>query len=300
MSVPDYQSIMLPLLTIAGDGQEHSHREVIEALASQFSLTTDDRKELLPSGRQAKFDNRVGWARTYLKKAGLLESPGRGTFRITERGVEVLQSDLPQISAKFLRQFPEFVEFQRGKKASDKGEEADEPDETPEEVLESSYQGLRSDLAQDLLQRVLACSPQFFENLVVDLLVVMGYGGSRKDAGEAVGQSGDAGIDGMIKEDRLGLDVVYIQAKRWKDTVGRPVVQTFAGSLEGQRASKGVLITTSSFSEAAQDYVKRIQKKIVLIDGEELAGLMIDHGIGVSNVTTYTVKQLDTDYFSEG
>lgn len=297
MSVPDYQSIMLPLLTIAGDGQEHSLREVIEALASQFSLTTDDRKELLPSGRQAKFDNRVGWARTYLKKAGLLESPGRGTFRITERGVEVLQSDLPQISAKFLRQFPEFVEFQKGKKASDKGEEADQ---TPEEVLESSYQGLRSDLAQDLLQRVLACSPQSFESLVVDLLVAMGYGGSRKDAGEAVGQSGDAGIDGMIKEDRLGLDVVYIQAKRWKDTVGRPVVQTFAGSLEGQRASKGVLITTSSFSEAAQDYVERIQKKIVLIDGEELAGLMIDHGIGVSNVTTYTVKQLDTDYFSEG
>jgi restriction system protein len=172
--------------------------------------------------------------------------------------------------------------------------------QTPEETLESSYQNLRSKTAQDLLERVMACSPRFFEQLVVDLLVAMGYGGSRKDAGQAVGQSGDGGVDGIIKEDRLGLDVVHIQAKRWKDTVGRPTVQAFAGSLEGYRARKGVLITTSQFSQEAKSYVTNIEKKIVLIDGEQLTQLMLDYGIGVSEIATYTVKQIDLDYFADG
>jgi len=297
MAVPDYQSLMLPLLRVAGDGQEHSLRDVIDGLALQFGLTDKDRRELLPSGRQAKLDNRVGWARTYLKKAGLLESTGRGRFRVTERGLEVLRADPKAIDVRFLEQFPEFVQF-RTRKKQDTGVEERE-DETPEEMLEASYQSLRRDLADHLLERVRLCSPEFFERLVVDLLVAMGYGGSRKDAGQAVGQSGDGGIDGIIKEDKLGLDAIYIQAKRWKGTVGRPVVQGFAGSLAGQRARKGVPITSSRFSDDAKDYVNRIERKIVLIDGEELADLMIDHEIGVTRVGSYTLKRIDLDYFSD-
>jgi restriction system protein len=300
MAVPDYQSIMLPLLKITGDRQVHSLGKVIDTLALQFGLTDEDRQEILPSGRQAKFDNRVGWARTYLKKAGLVESTGRAKFCITERGLQVLNSNPTEINVQFLKQFPEFLEFQSiARQSNRRDEEEIESEQTPEEILESSYQSLRHDLAQELLGRVKGSSPRFFENLVVDLLVAMGYGGSRKDAGQAVGQSGDGGIDGIIKEDRLGLDVVYIQAKRWEGTVGRPVVQAFAGSLEGQRARKGVLITTSQFSQDAQEYVNRIEKKIVLIDGEQLAQLMIDHGIGVAEVASYVVKKSDLDYFDE-
>ncbi|HUW97132.1 MAG TPA: restriction endonuclease [Anaerolineae bacterium] len=298
--IPDFQSTMLPLLRLAKDGGEHTLREAIESLAEHFELKPAERRELLPSGRQSTFDNRVGWASTYLKKAGLLESTGRGRFRITSRGLEVLEGEPPAIDVGFLQQFPEFVDFRSRSSPTDQAEPAREADQTPEEVIESGYQALRNDLAEELLEQVMSCSPQFFEKLVVDLLVEMGYGGSRKDAGQAVGQSGDAGIDGIIKEDKLGLDVVYVQAKRWANTVGRPVVQSFAGSLEGQGANKGVLITTSDFSNGARDYVGRIQKKIVLIDGRQLADLMIDHGIGVSDVTTYTLRQVDTDYFSEG
>ena len=303
MPTPDYQSIMLPLLKLVSDGKEHSQADAIEIVAQQFHLTEDERKELLDSGRQAKFDNRVGWARTYLSKAGLIERTGRGRFCITPRGREVLKSNPPTINVPFLMKYPEFRQFhnsahrinhQNGPTAPD------DPIQTPEETLELSYQNLRAKVAQELLERVMACSPRFFEQLVVDLLVAMGYGGSRKDAGQAVGQSGDGGVDGIIKEDRLGLDVVHIQAKRWKDTVGRPTVQAFAGSLEGYRARKGVLITTSQFSQEAKGYVNNIEKKIVLIDGEQLAQLMLDYGIGVSEVATYTVKQVDLDYFADG
>jgi len=300
MAIPDFQSLMLPLLTILGDSQEHTLSGVIEQLALQVGLTDTDRKELLPSGRQFKFDNRVGWVRTHLKKAGLLESTGRGKFRITERGLSVLRSKPSYINIKFLMQFPEFVEFRNLSRSDNKQDDREEEsNQTPEELLEASYQNLRQALAQELLERIGNCSPRFFENLVVDLLVAMGYGGSRKDAGQAVGQSGDDGIDGIIKEDKLGLDVVYIQAKRWEGTVGRPIVQAFAGSLEGQRARKGVLITTSQFSQDAREYVGRIEKKIVLIDGKQLAQLMIDHSIGVAEVATYTVKKVDADYFGE-
>lgn len=295
MTIPDYQSFMLPLLKISSDGQQHSLREVAESLALHFELTDEDRKELLPSGRQAKFENRVGWAVTYLKKAGLLESTGRGKFRITKRGSKVMRSSPPAINTKLLKQFPEFLEFQSLSRQENKQEE--ESSRTPEEVLEDSYQDLRRDLAQELLERVKSSLPRFFEKLVIDLLIALGYGGSRKDAGQAVGQSGDGGIDGIIKEDKLGLDVVYIQAKRWEATVGRPIVQAFAGSLEGQKARKGVLITTSQFSQEAKDYASRIEKKIVLIDGDQLAQLMIDHGVGVTEIASYTVKQVDQDYF---
>lgn len=300
MAVPDYQSLMLPVLQIAGDGLEHTIGETIEIIASHFSLSEAERNELLPSGRQFRFDNRIHWARTYLKQAGLLESTGRGKFRITQRGLEVLKDNPPYINNDLLKQFSEFLEFQsRSTRIEEPLEDKEEPTHTPEEILEASYQNLRNELAQELLDRVKACSPRFFERLVVDLLVAMGYGGSRRDAGERIGQSGDGGVDGIIKEDRLGLDVVYIQAKRWEGTVGRPVVQGFAGSLEGFRARKGVLITTSVFSKDAKDYVERIEKKIVLIDGEQLAQFMIDYGIGVAEVATYTVKKADLDYFGE-
>jgi len=301
MAIPDYQSIMLPLLKFAGDGEEHSLREAIEDLADEFSLTDEERKELLPSGRQATFDNRVGWARTYMKKAGLLESTKRGYFQITERGLDVLKQNPPEINNAFLRQFPEFVEFQTPKQRE--VEEDTEQDisetRTPEEEIESAYQGVRQELATELLQTIKSCSPTFFERLVVDVLVKMGYGGTRKDAGQAVGRSGDGGIDGIIKEDRLGLDIVYIQAKRWDGPVGRPEIQKFAGALQGQRARKGIFITTSAFTQSAQDYVSRIDSKIVLIDGDTLAQLMIDYNIGVTTVTSYELKRMDSDYFEE-
>lgn len=301
MPIPDYQSIMLPLLKFAADGQERSLRETIEMLADQYGLTNEERSELLPSGQQSVFDNRVGWARTYMKKAGLLETTRRGYYKITPRGRQVLQSNPHKINAAFLRQFPEFVEFQRPSK--DKAEEIDDQESnetrTPEEVIETAYQKVRRGLAAELLQVIKEHSPVFFERLVIDLLVKMGYGGTRKDAGQAIGRSGDGGIDGIIKEDRLGLDIVYIQAKRWDSVVGSPEIQKFAGALQGQRAKKGVFITTSAFSQAALDYISRIDSKIVLIDGDMLAQLMIDYNIGVASVAAYELKRIDSDYFTE-
>jgi restriction system protein len=299
MSVPPFQDFMLPLLEFTGDGKDYTIGEVIEVLAQRFHLTEADRKELLPSGRKPRLDDRISWAAVYLRKAALLQSVRWGVFCITDRGRQTLKSKPPRIDIGFLMQFPEFVEFRKKSQGPHPDEKNDEPEQTPQEVLDASYQGMRRDLAQELLQRVKASPARFFERLVVDLLVAMGYGGSRRDAGQAIGQSGDGGIDGIIKEDRLGLDVVYIQAKRWDNTVGRPVVQAFAGSLEGQRARKGVLITTSQFSPDARDYVNRIEKRIVLMDGEQVAQYMIEFGVGVTEVATYVVKKIDLDYFDE-
>jgi len=298
---------MLPLLEIVNDGKEHRHREVSEALAAKFNLNEEERKELLPSGRQARFDNRVAWSRAYLKKAGLIENTGRGIFRITADG-----SKPSRIDIKLLMQYPGIKEWHKPSSRKSGGDEAESSSndgngtdgatvetQTPEEVLESSYQELSRALAQELIDRIMKCQPKFFEDLVVDLLVKIGYGGSRRDAGPAIGQSGDGGIDGIINEDKLGLDVVYIQAKRWNNTVGRPIVQAFAGSLDGQRARKGIMITTSYFSPDARDYVGRIEKKIVLIDGVQLAQLMIDYGIGMAEVANYAVKRVDLDYFED-
>ena len=300
MAIPDFQSLMLPLLVFAGDGKEHSLQEAIEVLASQYHLTAEERRELLPSGRQATFDNRVGWTRTYLKKAGLLSSSKRGYFQITSRGQTVLEQKPPRINIAFLRRYPEFIEFQAGP-SKEPGIVPVEVAElvTPEESIESAYQRARAGLAVEVLQAVKECSPEFFERLVVDLLVRMGYGGTRVDAGRAIGKSGDGGIDGIINEDRLGLDVVYIQAKRWDSTpVGRPEIQKFAGALQGQRARKGIFLTTSTFSRDAHEYVSRIESKIVLMDGETIAQLMIDYGVGVNTIATYELKRIDTDYFS--
>lgn len=305
MAIPDYQSIMLPLLQLAASApdKEFSLQEAIATLAKSFNLNEDELRELLPSGRQPTFVNRVGWASTYLKKAGLLESNRRGYFKLAERGSNVLAQQLSSINVKFLKQFPEFVEFQSARSEQNNCEK-DETDvaniRTPEESLEIEYQKIRENLASQLLDRIKQASPSFFERLVVELLVKMGYGGSRNDAGRAVGKSGDGGIDGIIKEDRLGLDVIYIQAKRWDgNTVGRRDVQQFAGALQGQRASKGIFLTTSKYTSEAQDYVSKIGSKIVLIDGEQLAQLMIDHNVGVSLSTTYEIKRIDSDYFTE-
>jgi len=297
MAIPDYQTIMLPLLKFAGDGQEHSLRETIDFLAHEFNLSDEERKKLLPSGSQATFDNRVGWARTYMKKAGLLESTRRGYFCITEQGKGVLAQNPQKINVKFLKQFPEFVEFQKPKK---KGEIDPPPvDITPEESLEAAYQELQHGLSSELLQTVKQCPPDFFERLVVDVLIQMGYGGSRKEAGQAVGKTSDGGIDGIIKEDKLGLDIIYIQAKRWEGTVGRPEIQKFAGALQGQRARKGIFITTSSFTKNAREYIENIGTKIILIDGQRLAELMIAYNVGANTTAIYEVKKIDSDYFIE-
>ncbi|MHC1631555.1 MAG: restriction endonuclease [Methanotrichaceae archaeon] len=301
MTIPDFQSIMLPLLKFMVDGQEHNNREIADALALQFGLTEEEREEMLPSSRRTRFGNRAALAKAHLKMASLLERTGRERYRITDRGLSVLRDDPPSIDIKFLRRCPGFREHREGSvPGGNHGPEDSETSKTPIEVLETSYQDLRRELAQDLLEQIMSCSPLFFENLVLDLLVAMGYGGSWEDAVQAVGRSGDGGIDGIIKEDKLGLDVVYIQAKRWDGTVGRPVAQAFAGSLMGQNALKGVLIITSQFSKEAKEYVATLpQTKIVLIDGYELAQLMIDHDIGVTKVASYDVKKTNLDYFGE-
>ncbi len=302
MAIPSFQELMLPLLRVAADQAEYRISGVIEMLADQFRLTAEEKNERLPSGADRLFDNRARWARFYLGKAGCLDSTGRGRFCITERGLDVVKENIVEVDLKFLGRFPEFAAFYHGSRGIGeqgmfvKGDDG-EVSQTPEEALEASYQSLRSALQQELLDRVKQCSSAFFERLVVDLLVAMGYGGSRKDAGQAVGRTGDDGIDGIIKEDRLGLDTVCIQAKKWDGSVGRPVVQAFAGSLEGHRARKGVLITTSQFTSDAKEYVNRIERRIVLIDGEQLVQLMIDHGIGVTDAARYEVKKADADYF---
>ena len=304
MAVPDYQTLMLPLLRLAADGHEHRFRDAVETLADDFGLSPEDRTELLPSGQQPLFNNRVGWANTYLKQAGLLESPRRGLFRITQRGRGLLKEQPERIDVSLLERYPEFVEF-RGKRRPRKSQAGDttrvQPptSDTPEDALSNAYNSLRVELESELLEEIGQSSPAFFEQLVVDVLVKMGYGGSRQDAGRAIGRSGDGGIDGIINEDRLGLDVIYIQAKRWESTVGRPEIQKFAGALQGHRARKGVFITTSGFSREALEYAGMIEARIILIDGDRLAKLMVDHGVGVSTVGTYEVKRVDSDYFSE-
>ncbi len=297
MSVPGFQSWFLPLLKRISDGELHQMADLYQELADDLGLSQQDRAELLASGKQFTYQNRIGWARTYLKKAGLVESPSRGTVKITARGKEVLAEKQPVLNVKYLRKFPEFVQFQTAPSPATADVEVPETAETPEDTLERVSKELRAVLAAELIEKIRATPPALFEKLVVDLLLRMGYGGSRQDAGQVLGKSGDGGVDGVIKEDRLGLDMIYVQAKRWDSVVGRPVVQAFAGSLEGLRAKRGVLITTSSFSQDAQNYVDKIEKRIVLIDGRQLAELMMEHNLGVSADAIYEVKKIDLDYF---
>jgi len=302
MPIPDFQSLMLPLLKYCADSVVHSKRDAMPALAKLFQLTDAELSEQLPTGRQGKFDNRVGWAKSYLKQAALLEITGRGEFRITERGRSVLAENPTRIDMKYLEQFPEYLAFKSVSKAketplSEVGHES--PQKTPEELLEAGYRQFRSSLAAELLAQVKATSPAFFEQLVVDLLLGMGYGGSAEDAGQAVGKSGDGGIDGIIKEDRLGLDVIYIQAKRWENDVGRREIQQFVGALAGHKANKGVFITTSNFNKNAREYAQQLTNKVVLIDGPMLVDLLIDFDLGVSIKDIYRIKRIDSDYFLE-
>ncbi|MHC4738590.1 MAG: restriction endonuclease [Planctomycetota bacterium] len=303
MAIPDFETLMLPLLKLASDEKEHSTKEATEVLITEFGLTEQEQKQLLPSGTIRVIVNRIGWAATYLKKCRLLESPKRGYFKITQRGIDALNQNISKIDNKYLQQFSEYHEFKTIKKKKAKIKLRRKIDEdglqTPEEDMGIAYEELNQNLAQELLDKIKDSSPIFFEILVIELLVKMGYGGSRKDAGQAVGRSGDEGIDGVIKEDRLGLETIYIQAKRWENNVSRPEVQKFAGALQGQRAKKGIFITTSAFTKEAMQYASKIENKIVLIDGERLSQLMIEHNIGVSTTASYEVKKIDTDYFDE-
>jgi restriction system protein len=305
MPVPPFQELFLPTLEFLSDGGEHDTKEVSEHLVTVFQITPDEINEILPSGRQTKLMNRIAWTRTYFAKAGLVEPTSRGRFKITQRGRDLLATRLERMDVRTLKQYPEFAAFHQSSSGSGDSAAAETvipattSDETPEERLETSYLSLKKELAELLLQQVLQASPAFFEQLVVDVLVAMGYGGSRADAGKAVGQSGDEGIDGVIKEDRLGLDQIYLQAKRWQNPVGRPQVQHFVGSLVGKSAHKGVMLTTSRFTDEARQFVKHLPQRVVLIDGEELANLMIEFNVGVNPTTSYTVKKLDMDYFEE-
>lgn len=308
MKIPDFQSIMLPLLNFYSDNLEHTTSETIEYLAKEFNLTEEDLAELLPSGTQRIFPNRVYWAIAHLKMANLIENTQRAHYKITSNGLELLSANPEKVNLKLLKTIPEYVEHtksikkERYSKIDDSDESISDTDDnelTPEENLEYSYQKIQKSLAQELLQKIKKISPSFFERLVVELLVKMGYGGSLKDAGKSIGKSGDEGIDGIIKEDRLGLDVIYVQAKRWEGVVGRPELQKFVGALAGQGAKKGIFITTSYFSKEALDYTPKNETKIVLIDGEQLARYMIDFDLGVSTMSTYLVKKIDSDYFEE-
>ena len=302
MAIPDYQACLLPLLKRSADGEEHKFSSLVADLGADFRLTEEELAELLPSGTQPIFANRVGWARLYLKKAGLLDAPKRGFLQITEMGRKILSEGHERIDTKFLERFPEFVAFrQRDSTAATEPVAAESPisitSSTPFEMLEDAYGRIRSGLANDLLETLQKVDPKRFEQIVIDLLVTMGYGGSRTDAGKAIGKTGDQGIDGIIKEDRLGLGVIYVQAKRWEQVIGRPEVQRFAGALAGQHATKGIFITTSSFTNEALNYASTLAIKVVLLDGLALTNLMIDHGVGVTTQSVYEVKRIDSDYF---
>lgn len=304
MPIPDFQSTMRPVLEVVKDGGAYPLSSVLQRVADVFQLTDAERRELLPSGRQTVINNRVGWARTYLNKAGLLVIPERGMVQITDRGRAALTGGPERITIRWLKQFPEFEQFHTHRPdATTSTDLADDKhadtETTPDEQLESAYQSLKESLADDLLAQVRAGSPSFFEQVVVDLMLAMGSGGSRKGAGQATQSTNDDGIDGFINEDKLGLDVIYLQAKRWTQTVHRPEIDKFIGALTRQRAKKGVFITTSDFSAGARDAATGLDMRVVLIDGRELAQLMIQHNLGVSTREVYEVKQIDSDYFNE-
>src|SRR3989344_318206 len=301
MPMPQFKYVILPFLESLADNKEHSMKEVEGSLSTRFNLTQDELGQMTPSGRMSIFSNRVGWAKTYLKKAGLVDAPKKALFKITPQGQKVLAQKPEIIDPSFLRKFSSFNEFQGGADTLEKSNEVEDLEEnTPEETMEAGYQSIVKELYAELLNSLKSSSPAFFEQSVIDLLLGMGYGGSRKDAGQAIGRSGDGGIDGVIKEDKLGLDLIYVQAKRWNDnSVGRPEVQSFVGALNGKFAKKGIFITTSNFTKDAIEYAQRLDSKVILIDGIQLAKLMVEYNIGVSTITTYEIKKVDSDYFSE-
>lgn len=306
MPVPDFQTIMLPLLKLTGDGAEHTLSGSVQAMAEEFHLSSEERAQSLPHANQTAIYNRVAWASSYLRYAALLAATGRGRFRITEQGQKVLASPPQRIDTKYLLQFPEFKAFREnvGKEVVPGTLTSTAPSampvQTPEEAIASNYATFRASVEQELLERIKVAQPVFLERLIVQLLVAMGYGGSQEDAGQAIGQTGDGGIDGVIKEDRLGIDAIYLQAKRWDATVGRPTVQAFVGALAGRHAQRGVLITTSTFSADARAYVDGIAQRIVLIDGRQLARHMVDFGVGVVPVgQPFVLNRVDPEFFDD-
>ena len=308
MTIPDFQSFFYPFLELSSDKKEHSLKEVREYMTKYFSLTNDDKAEKVPSGTQSKFDNRIYWTKSYFIKAKLIEQTKRAHFKITQRGIDFFSKFQDNITINDLKEIDDFKKFSQGSNNDKEGESQIEKVEntifdnkTPLEKLEESYLYIQKELAIELLEKIKSNSWQFFEDLVIDLMVKMGYGGSRNKAGQSIKRTNDEGIDGIINEDKLGLDVIYLQAKKWiKDGgIGRPEIQKFVGALHGQRAKKGVFITTSHFSKNAYEYVKTIDPKVILIDGETLAYLMIEYGLGTSTVESYQIKKLDLDYFEE-
>jgi restriction system protein len=305
MAIPDYQSLMLPVLKHAAQGETRVP-EAAEAIADELGLTVDERDQLLPSGRQKLLHNRIHWAKWYMTKAGLIDQPRRGRYVASDEGRALLAKNPSQIDVETLLEYPAFREFYRGDAAStedaaDGKVDTVTRDNTPEEQSEAAHVALQSALREELLQRIPQNSPSFFEQVIVELLVAMGYGGTVRNAATQLGRSGDGGVDGVINEDRLGLDRVYVQAKRYAqgNSVGRPDVQAFVGSLVGLGATKGVFVTTSSFSSAASDFVRHLGQRIILIDGRRLADLMIEHNVGVRLSRAVEFKRLDEDFFAE-
>lgn len=305
MPIPEFNEIKLPVLEFFLDGQPHHITEVYDALAKHFHLSDADLSELLPSGTQSRWHNRAGWACYDLYRAGLLTRPKRGIYQMTDDGRRVAAQKPAIIDRDYLMQFPQFAEFVEsrnvGKKAGETAETTStlSRTQTPEEQIETAFTELRETLVADLLAKIATVDPFRFEQIVLDLLVAMGYGGSRKEAAAVTQKTSDEGIDGLINEDRLGLDVIYVQAKRWKTNVGRPEIQNFVGALAGKKAAKGIFITASAFHDNARDYASGLHQKIILIDGRRLAELMIEHGIGVAEEHAYHVKKIDSDYFDE-
>mgnify|MGYP000873197242 FL=1 len=297
--IPKYDEIMLPLLKMLSNDKEYHIKECIDSLAQQFQLTEDEKRELLSSGKQPIFDNRVGWARMYLLKAGLIESPRRGYIKITERGKKVLEENLNKLDKQYLMRFDEFREFINKTEGEQLAKTKCEEAGTPEEIIESQFEILKKNLKDKLMGKIMQSSPQFFERLVIDLIVKMGYGGSFEEVAKHLGRSGDEGIDGVIKQDPLGLDNVYIQAKRWSSgSIGRPLIQSFVGALHGKGARKGIFITTSKFSNDAVDYSNSLKDMtVVLIDGDKLLDYMIQYNVGVQVDKTIEFKKIDFDYF---
>ena len=304
MAIPTYEQLMLPLLEVLRNESIYTNKECIDILAEKLNITEEELRELLPSGKKKVFYDRVNWAKTYMKKAGLVEAPRRGTMRIMQLGLELLQENPLELKSKDLLRYSSFNDFINASNRNQENSAINEVslnEKTPSEEIANAFENLKTSLADEILEKINSCSFEFFEKLVIELLIKMGYGGSREEAGRATKKTGDEGIDGIINEDRLGLDSIYIQAKRWKDTlVGRPEIQKFSGALDTPGASKGIFITTSTFSKEAREYVKAINtKNIVLIDGMQLAQYMIEFNVGVSTEIIYEVKKIDTDYFIE-
>lgn len=305
MSVPPYDKFMPLIMAYLSDGKQYTLKEVSEYCSEKMNLSNEDRAETVQSG-QPTYLNRIGWARTYLKKAGLIESPQKGAFCITEEGKKAIKNGTESITVDFLKKYPSFIEFKTKKSGKNSNGNVEETSrsESPLEIISNAYKELNSDLADELMEQVMKISPYDFERLVVKLLIKMGYGNPEENSGAVTQKSNDGGIDGIVSGDKFGFDLIYIQAKQWdpaQTTVGRPQIQQFLGALAGQGASKGIFITTTQFSGSAIEFARSQHHcKIVLVDGKQLANLMIEYDLGVSTVSEIKIKRVDSDFFNEG